>query len=467
MNLTPRPYQTKLVDRVLEIAAQRIRARLLVVSPPGSGKSLMAAMLMRALVAEMSLRGLTWAHRRELVHQMVDHFVENGISPEMIAVMMARDPRRNDTAPIQCTTVDTLYRRAKPLADFIISDEAHRDGSEGRRALCGVYPDALIVGFTGSPVRLDGRMLVGPGCEYDEMIVAAYPSELIAEGWLAVPRIITVPKEYLPDLRGLRKKGRDWDQAELEDRANRRALVGNIVEHWLEHAEGRRTIVFPVGVKHSHAIVAKFQAAGIPAAHIDANTPHRERILNDLRSGKLLVVSSCGVLSEGTDIPPVKCVVLARPTESLALALQQPGRCMRPWEGVEPLILDHAGVIRRHGLPYADRPWEEMVTPDGAASESWKKGRTPSKECPKCHTIMPAGRTACVTCATVLLDPEPVPNEQAVKLEELSFSDGEKAAELDRLRAFASARGLRDGWAEKVYQAKFRRGAAEVAVGGA
>ena len=45
----------------------------------------------------------------------------------------------------------------------------------------------------------------------------------------------------------------------------------------------------------------------------------------------LQVVCSVGVVSYGWDEPIVSCAILARPTMSLALYLQQVGRVLRPW----------------------------------------------------------------------------------------------------------------------------------------
>jgi DNA repair protein RadD len=273
--LTPRPYQTEAVRQIVEYATENIRGRLLVVCPPGGGKTLMGAMAIRELIVGTGLRAIAWAHRRELVGQMCNHLVECGIPSELVGVAMAGDPRENPSAPIQVASTDTLRRREKPPADLVLSDEAHRDASDGRRRLRALYPDAFHCGLTGTPIRLDGRPLVGPGRDYEHMIVAAQSSELIAEGWLSVPKIITVPKEFLPDLSGVKKRGGDYDIADLEARTNKRFLIGNSVEHWQRHAEGRRTIIYPVGIKHSLSIVARFRAAGIEAEHVDGTTPHR------------------------------------------------------------------------------------------------------------------------------------------------------------------------------------------------
>lgn len=450
--LVLRPYQRETAEFVFRYAAEHIRGRLVVVIPPGGGKTPIAAHVLRVMAAEQGLRGLAWAHRRELVGQMYDHLVECGVPAEMIGVGMAGDRRRNPTAPIQVWSVDTLRHQDKPLADIVVSDEAHRDASDGRRKLRALYPDAFHLGFTGTPIRLDGR---GLREDYDEMYVGARPSELIADGYIVAPRIYTVPLELLPDLKGVKKRGGDFREGELEERSNKKPLIGGIVDHWQRRAEGRRTIVFPVGIKHSRAIVERFRTAGIAAEHLDGETQLAERraIIARLKDKTTYVVSSCGVLSEGFNLPEVKCVVLARATESLALHIQQPGRCMRPWGGIEPLVLDHAGNTRRHGAPHFDHEW----------ALGQRKGRgcgggvAVTKECGGCHLFVPSGCTVCPECDCSFPVPVAEPTERDGELVKWRpvFTDEEKAAELLRLREFAAARNFRFGWAERVYQAKF------------
>jgi DNA repair protein RadD len=450
--LTLRPYQQRAVQDILGYACEHLSGRLLIVLPPGGGKTAIMAEVLKQMAAEQGLRGLAWAHRRELVVQMWSHLVACGVPEEMIGVVMAGDPRVRPDALIQVSSVETIQRREKPPADIVVSDEAHRDASVGRRKLRAAYPDALHVGFTASPVRLAGG---GLRKDYDHMLVVAQPSELIADGYLAAPIIYTVPPELLPDVGRVRRRGGDFELDELERATNKRALIGSIVEHWQRLAEGRRTIVFPVGIRHSKAIVARFRDAGVAAEHLDGETPTSKRVamLADLAAGRIKVVSSCGVLSEGVDIPSVKCVVMARPTESLPLVIQQGGRCMRPWEGVTPLILDHAGnvVRQRHGAPHADRPWS-LDAPKRTGG-----GITPMKPCASCGMVVYAALRTCPGCGNSF-DASPVEPTEAtgtlVKYD-LGWTTEQKSKELQRLQAFAMTRSIPTEWVERVYRAKF------------
>ncbi|WP_437310073.1 DEAD/DEAH box helicase family protein [Sorangium sp. So ce388] len=447
-----RPYQERAVQQVLEYAVEHINGRILLVVPGGGGKTLIGATLLRTMAVEQGLRGLAWAHRRELVDGMYEHLVECGVPRELLGVVMAGDPRRDPAAPIQVASVDTLHHRDKPPADLVISDEAHRDASDGRRKLRGLYPDALHVGLTATPCRLDGR---GLGREYDTMIVVAQPSELIADGHLApAPRIFTVPPELLPELKGVKVSGGDYEIGELERATNRRTLVGSIVSEWQRLAEGRRTMVFPVGLKHSRAIVARFRAAGIAAEHLDGETPRAERrkILEALAAGTMQVVSSCGVLSEGVNVPAVKCVVMARPTKSLALMIQQASRAMRPWEGVRPLILDNAGnvVVQGHGLPHADREWSRTSRRGGGP------GQAPAKACKECNAVVPAGCAVCPECGSAFTRMPAMPTETEAELEEYypGFTKKQITRIMEEIARTAEKYNAGNDWIERVFRVR-------------
>jgi DNA repair protein RadD len=276
-----RPYQEDAARRVIEYAVAHRRNRLLLVVPPRGGKTHIAATVVYAMAHAHGRRALWLAHRRELVSHARDHLIECGIPGDMIGTVMAGDKRAAPGAPIQVASVETLSRRAKPPADLVVTDEAHRDASEGRRKLRALYPEAFRLGLTGTPCRTDGR---GLREDFDEMLCISSPSELIANGHLSAPRVFTVPPEFLPDTKGIRLRGGDFDQEALERAANRRMLVGSIVEHWQRHAEGRRTFAFPVSIKHSLHIVQRFREAGVGAEHVDGDTPIRKREVSSPRS---------------------------------------------------------------------------------------------------------------------------------------------------------------------------------------
>jgi len=394
-----RVYQTAGVAAMRAAFATRKR-RVLVVSPTGSGKGTLAAYL---IVASWLLgrRVLFLVHRRELIRDMVKRVKAGGCTS--LGVIVAGDvlrdtdgtvlARANAAAPVQIASVDSIRNRALPAADLVIVDEAHRAMNPSTRAVIEAYPAARVLGLTATPIRLDRKTLDEL---FEELIVLALPSELIAAGWIVRARVFTVPRDQLPDTSGVRLTAGDFNQRQLAQAVARRPLVGSIVEHWKRRAPDTKTIGFAVSIDHSKMIIDEFKAAGIGVDHVDGSmkTADRDRIIGKWRAGEFPILTQCNLLVEGFDDPEIETVILARPTQSLTILLQSCGRACRPFGEKQTVILDHAGNIAVHGLPEQDRDWHELWRGRprrrrGGAVES------PVRTCPMCFAVLPAGTPEC------------------------------------------------------------------------
>src|SRR5262249_2944810 len=154
---------------------------------------------------------------------------------------------------------------------------------------------AKVVGVTATPCRGDGR---GLGGVFQRLIETADIPALQVAGHLAA--VVTYAPSR-PDLAGVHIRRGDYVEHELETAVNTAKLVGDLLEHWLRLARGRRTVVFCVTVKHSLHVRDRFREAGILAEHIDGTTPIEERdaILRKLARGEIDVITNCAVLTEG------------------------------------------------------------------------------------------------------------------------------------------------------------------------
>ena len=221
---------------------------------------------------------------------------------------------------------------------------------------------------------------------------------------LADPTIFTAPPT---DLSRVPVIDGDYDPAALARVLDSKALAGDVVRSWRRHARGQTTIVFAATVQASQAIVQAFAAHGIRAEHLDGNTPasERRRILDDLHAGRLTIVSNVDVLTEGFDCPRAAVAVLARPTHSLAVYMQQVGRIMRPYPGKVATVLDHAGNVLAHGHPLEDREWSlaglrKRDTADVLSLTT----------CDGCLACYPTGAPCCPVCGS-----EGEPSERAAR----------------------------------------------------
>ena len=219
--------------------------------------------------------------------------------------------------------------------------------------MIGKLKPKTVIGITATPCRMDGR---GLGDIFDEIILGPSVQWLTHNSYLVPAETYSwpVPTD------GIRISQGDYDKKQSNDRMSQPQLVGNVVDHWLKRCADRATIVFASGIGHSRLLAKRFEAEGIATAHLDGNTPtdERDEIIRRLRSGEIRVVCNYGVLTEGTDIPNVSCIVNCRMTQSLALWLQMAGRGLRSSEGKRDCIIhDHGGSARLHGTPEQPQEW--------------------------------------------------------------------------------------------------------------
>jgi len=458
-----RPYQARGIRDVRALVLMG-KLRVLCVSPTGSGKMFILANIIRSA----TLPVLFVAHRKEIIDQCVEQIADQGITN--VGVIRANDDRFNPYASVQVASLLTLARRDKPFAGqkiILIIDEAHRAASDSYLELLSHYPDAIVIGFTATPVRLDGRPLGGE--LFEEIVQIATYSELLKNPeWLIAPDVFA-GKERV-DVSGVRRSGSDFDESQLGDVMHDARLEGDVVQHWLARAhlhpivteqglrapgkyregERRRTILFAVNVAHSESIAARFEREGVRVAHLDGNTPEhlRAAMFRDLASGQLEIVSNCLVAVEGLDVPAIKCVAHARPTQSITLWRQTVGREMRPWGGVTPLLLDHAGNFDRLGCPFEDVVWSLKDRPKRA------RGQEPMRKCPACGGYVPLSKLMCPHCGAEL------PRETERSLAESSDELKQRQTEPEALKwAFfwrqvvtAKARGFKPGFASALFK---------------
>lgn len=455
--MIPRPYQRDAIRKVLAYAADCPTGRLLLVIPTRGGKTLVGAMLVLQMCLRHGLRALWLVHREELLDEAVRHLVEVGINLASIGVIKAgrsSDPE----AKIQVASEQTLDRRHNlPEAHLVVTDEAHRDTAPRRRRLRRAYPKAFLLGLTATPKPPPRRDL---GEDYDALLVVVQPSELIHDGYLAVPTVYAPDESAIPNLRGLRIIGGDYRVDDLEPLLTRQSLLDEQVREWARLSEGRTSLAFPVTRVHSQALVARFRAAGIAARHLDGDTPTEERraCIVGLKLGSIPIVSSPGVVSEGTNLPPVKCVLGVRPTYSLALYIQQMMRCATPWRGLKPRVLDVVGNVYRHGYPFADRRWS-LVNEQSGELVDGHGGVV--KRCPTCGAMMPVAAIVCGACKNLFPVPEPQVPDIPLNLQEVTMGNAKREAEKRRLVDYAEGLRFKDpeGWAERVLSA-MEKGAA-------
>lgn len=270
------------------------------------------------------------------------------------------------------------------FAHGVLVHNCHRIKGNSYQQVIADCGRAVVIGITATPCRTDGKGLAPP---FETIVLGPSLTDLTAQGYLVPARTYARKK---PNLTGVHTTAGDYQQDELQEAMNKPEIVGDVVKEWQKHAAGRITAVFAVGVKHSIALRDAFRGAGVIAEHLDGETPtaERERLLRDLTAGRITVLTNCGVLTEGWDCPPVSCVSIVRPTQSLVLYLQMAGRALRPAAGkTDCVILDHGGCVYRHGLITADRQWSLDGDESRRTGKRVKDVDDMVKVCPDCDRV--------------------------------------------------------------------------------
>ncbi|KAJ8105896.1 hypothetical protein OPT61_g9901 [Boeremia exigua] len=160
---------------------------------------------------------------------------------------------------------------------------------------------------------------------------------MIEENWLSDVVFTTV--EMKADLTkvGSGANG-DFQTAALSKAINTSETNELVVKAWSTKAKGRKsTLIFCVDLSHVTNLTTEFRKYGIDAQFVTGDTPTKIRSarIDSFRNGEFPVLLNCGVFTEGTDIPNIDCVLLARPTKSRNLLVQMIGRGMRLFPGKE------------------------------------------------------------------------------------------------------------------------------------
>lgn len=365
-----RPYQIDAVNNIRD--SLRTHKSVVFTIGCGAGKSIIAGDIAKK-ATDKGNRVLFLVHRLELCEQISDTFFTLcGVDPELCDIMMIQTARRK------------LDKIAKPV--LIIVDEAHMFNKAYEKVF-SFFSDSLKIGFTATPCRLNQG---GLGNLFEDLRTSVSTRWLIEHKYLSNYRYFSFP---LIDTSKLHTRAGEFVQEEVEKLLENRAVYSGTLKQYQRLTPGKKTMIYCSSIKASKAIVDEFLKAGITAAHVDGNTPkaQREKIVESYRQGKITVVSNVDLFGVGFDDKDIEVTILLRPTQSLALAVQQNMRCMRYKEGKTAIILDCCGNVVRHGLPDDDRVW---------TLESKKKQENTVKirECPNCYAVYPPTMQKCPYC---------------------------------------------------------------------
>jgi superfamily II DNA or RNA helicase len=364
-----RDYQQKAIDEILNSFNKH--DSIMLQMPTGTGKTTVFAELIRIWIKEINSgqRVLVLVHRKELVDQALARIKQFGILAARIQSGFAIALEKQ----VQVGMVQSLKNKSRlpKNLSLIIIDEAHHTPAKSYRDILKNYTDknVKILGVTATPCRTNGE---GFKDLYQKLITSDSISTFIEKEHLAKIRHLAFA---IPDLSKIKinKMTKDYDEKGLELIVRDDKVIADLIESYIKHAENKKAIVFAVNKAHSKDIVKRFSEKNVPAAYIDADTKKedRDKIVEEFKAGIYKVLCNVNIFTEGFDCPDIEVVMLARPTKSFSLYLQQVGRVMRPFPGKEHgLILDNASLWSEHGLVTKDMNW---TLEDGVIIEEIEK----------------------------------------------------------------------------------------------
>ncbi|KAK1755741.1 P-loop containing nucleoside triphosphate hydrolase protein [Echria macrotheca] len=335
-----RDYQEECIQSVLNSLDQGHK-RLGISLATGGGKTVIFTQLIDRVppLSDTATQTLILAHRRELVEQAAKHC--SHAYPDKTIELELGKLAASGTADITVASLQSITSRDR-LSKFdpkrfklVLVDEAHHIVAPGYLRVLRHLGLAIkqptsphLVGVSATFSRSDGLRL---GAAIDEIVYHKDYVDMIGDKWLSDVIFTTV--DTRADLTAVKKMGRgDFDIASLSRAVNTDDINDIAIRTWLAKAEGRKsTLVFCVDLAHVAALTQRFRHYGVDARYVTGDTPIRERSerLEAFKREEYPVLVNCGVFTEGTDIPNIDCILLARPTRSRNLLIQMIGRGMR------------------------------------------------------------------------------------------------------------------------------------------
>lgn len=319
-------HQEKILDNVNEERKKVINTSLVVI-PTGTGKSQIVIEDLTNLVKQNKIKNVLimvpslkvkddWSKRLD--------FLNNYLNIEIKlynAVFISKSYLNKD------------------YYDYICFDEAHHAQAFNCKKTLQYFTPRYLIGLTATPERLDGLDL--------EEIFGEYETSLTLKDAILKDIVTNIRCYRLKtniDLSEVRYNGKDYNYADLEKTLvidSRNEIIVDVVKKYFSPQDNfyKQGIIFCVNVSHAKKLEKLFLETTIKAKAVYGGNKNNEEIFNDYKNKKIQFLLTCQLISEGWDSPQTEVIVMARPTLSKVLYMQQLGRGVRKYQGKECLYV--------------------------------------------------------------------------------------------------------------------------------
>ena len=213
--------------------------------------------------------------------------------------------------------------------NYLVVDEAHHAVAPILKRVIQYYNTDFTIGLTATDQRPDKKKL--------ETVFGTYSTSLslkeaMEKGIVAKANVYRIETNI--DLSKVRFNGKDYVNADLEKRirvTSRNELIVDVLKEYFTTGEAslRQGVIFCVNVAHANEMARLLNKAGIVASSYTGQTKNPASVMEDFKNKKIRFLCTCNMISEGWDYPELGILVMARPTLSKVLYLQQIGRGLR------------------------------------------------------------------------------------------------------------------------------------------
>lgn len=281
----------------------------------------------------------------ELLKQNLEKIESYGLVE--VGVFSGSMSRKESDKPIIIATVNSLKGAHTELKDYkyILVDEAHfkypSKGGTFKTFIQKVKPKKIL-GVTATPFSLGTKggfsvlnmLSKQPYAIFKTMCHITQISEVIAEKRWSPIKYINYP--YIREGLVLNTTGNDFTEESIAE-VNKLNNVNNIAAKLIQKLEkGDKAICYVESVDVGETLCDWLKSKGVAVEIITANTKKKDRsnIVKTFKETKeIRCLINVGTLTMGLDCPDLTHIVMARPTNSLALYYQIIGRGVRVLKG--------------------------------------------------------------------------------------------------------------------------------------
>ncbi|MHC1757479.1 MAG: DEAD/DEAH box helicase [Methanosarcina sp.] len=373
--------------------------------PTGTGKThILISDFFREYEKDLSIKALVLVPSISLKKQTIDNFLKGYMnwdkqnltvpSPFLTAntaeqVLVTEEKETysisigdSEDCKIMVLTYSGMARRYQKFRQdhfqYIAVDEAHHSVAPTIKKVIQYFNPGTLLGLTATPERLDKKKLEEIFGEYETNLTL---KEAIEKGILAPIKAFRVKSNL--DLSEIRYNGKDYVVSDLQKNLivpSRDQLIVDVLKKYftsledddsLEKLPFKSGLVFCVSVAHAESLARRMREQGINAKAVSGKDKKPMDYIREYEDKKIQFLCTCSLITEGWDSPRTSIIIMARPTMSKALYLQQLGRGTRNFPGKEALyvidVVDNYGPFNMpwscHGIFGIDRyvPWANVL----------------------------------------------------------------------------------------------------------